>query len=330
MPLQMEAVSGTGVAQGWRPRHQDRACRALAASLMAAELADWLARDSDRHSRQAEPGTLEDLASNMLVEAAGTDEDGFRLACKLQNAFGIEPDAELVAILSKWNDTLDLATADLERRRVAELGIEPPFGYAAKAIYTDPEGRRIDGIVFRVADESDARVAFVADEELMDDGPDLAVVAVELESVEVTGPAPERAVSLHPYVMAAVSSHTSSVLMASMEQYADAQGVAFDTALERIASEQVDVGGDAFAVHMDMAERFSRAFENAIDNGRFEEAWVAGMLAAATIRRTTMLVGIPPEDGGSIPGMISEVAECLEVQDPNQARSRTTTSNLLH
>jgi hypothetical protein len=297
---------------------------------MAAEMADWLTKNSERHSPQATPGTLEELASNMLLEAAGTDEDGFRLACKLQKVFGIEPDAELVAILSKWNDTLDLATADLERRKVAELGIEPPFGYAAKAIYTDQEGHRIDGIAFRVADESDARVAFVADEEPMDDGPDLAVIAVELESVEVTGPAPECAVSLHPYVMAAVSSHTSSVLMASMEQYADAQGVVFDTALEVIASEQVDAGGDAFAVHMDMAERFSKAFENAIDGGRFEEAWVAGMLAAATIRRTTMLVGVPPADVGSIPGMIGEVAECLELPEARDGRARTTTSNLVH
>ncbi|MGY3581370.1 hypothetical protein ACVIGB_000561 [Bradyrhizobium sp. USDA 4341] len=327
MALHAGKITGTGVAQGWRPRHDDPACKTLAASLIAPTIADWLG-DRDGRGEASDTAKSRELATRMLVETADTDEDGFRLACKLQKNFGIEPDAELVAILSKWNEALDLATADLERRKVAELGIEPPFGFAAKAVYTDPEGNRIDGIVFRVADEGDARVAFVADEEPMDEGPDLSVIAVELENVEVTGPAPDRAVSLHPYVMAAVSSHTNAILMDSMEQYADSHIRVFDAALEKIASDQVDAGGEAFAVHMDMAERFSRAFEAAIDSNRFDNAWVAGMLAASTIRRTTMLVGIPPEDVASIHGMIAEVADCLEAPELKPARTRNST--LLH
>lgn len=330
MPLRVASVSAKGAQQGWRPRLEDPASRALAASLMAPQIAAWLEKKDEFSPTPDVSEEGLELAARMLLETASEDEDGYRLARKLETAFGIKPDAELVDILSKWNETLDRATSDLEKRKVAELKIEPPFGFAAKAIYTDQDGHRVDGIAFRVANDTDARVAFVSDENPMDEGPDLSVIAVELENIEVTGPAPERAFSLHPFVMSAVSSYENAVLMESMEKYAETDMAVFDVELEQLAAEQVEAGGEAFAIHVEMSERLCRAFEDAVDTGRFDEAWVAGMMAAASMRRTTMMVGVPPEDAERLRELMIKICEYLEGPGRPEARPIASAPKLLH
>ena len=330
MPLRVNSIVGACVEQGWRPRAEDPASKALAASLMAPLIVAWLDRDREGDPDPAEEGQARDLAIRMLVETADVDEDGYRLAVRLEKAYGISPDAELVDILSKWNETLDSATSQLEKHKVAELGIEPPFGFAAKAVRIDEEGNRIEGIAFRLADANDGRVAFVADEEPINEGPDLAVFAAELENIEVTGPAPERAVSLHPHVMAAVASYEPAITMMSLEKYAETDRAVFDVELEKLVEEQVDAGGELLAIHLEMTERFCRAFEDAVDASRVDEAWVAGMMAAAAMRRTTLRIGVPPEDADKVREMMTKVCEYLEGPGRRDVKPVAATQKRLH
>lgn len=115
MTTQLQLIEGAAPP---RPSRHDAAIVKAAAEALAPRVEKWMASDGD------EFGCGE--VAEQIAEIIGThDHDGYRLAKRLHDRFGYEPDSELVEILEDASFKITEANHFATLRWMADWNIQP-------------------------------------------------------------------------------------------------------------------------------------------------------------------------------------------------------------
>lgn len=119
-----------------RPYRSSIEVRRLAVLTIIKEVAEWLADEPDDHLEE----TL----------AKHADSDGYQFACNLDRAAGWSPDADLVEILSGYND--HDAWKKVCRDYVSMYGVTVPYGVGEEVSFRGAPAKivRVDADVAQV------------------------------------------------------------------------------------------------------------------------------------------------------------------------------------
>jgi hypothetical protein len=293
---------------GWRPLRHDDATRKLAAEVVAHDLAGWL---------EFATGTSWEIdrIGALLLDCApkGEEADGYALARTFEK-FGLRPDSGLVDILDGWADALDAATRRREMEEAGRRGIEAPFGTSAAARLFREDGSEQIGTAFRIPEDRLGRCAFVPGEVALDPTGDVCVLSVGLEDVEILGPAPRSADSLHVVALAAVDAHDGQYLLEQLSRQADLDiGMFNEDVVASTTVRQAD-GTSALTAHLELAGGLLEKAVSAMEGDDQKRVWVAALMCAAAARRIAMLAGSVP-DPDETSDMVAELSDVAADDD---------------